>query len=787
MSSAAPAFTARSAWLHASVALLAVAVYANTVGNGFVFDDRLLIEHNPIVHGEGSLSDVWLAPYHLGTRLTATSLYRPVTLSSFALDYRFNGTAPSGFHVVNILLNAVVAVLVLRLGLRLGLPRAAAWAGALLFAVHPVHTEAVANLAGRAELLAALFFLVALLAYLPRPEPAVGRAGALLGVAALSYLLAMLSKENAATLLGVVVAWEMLLGRRDEERWRDLARRRRAAVVALLAAFAAYLVLRSLALEAPLSGPEVSRVDNPLVASPLSERWATAATVAARYLALLVYPATLSADRSFAQIVPVSPWSFGAIGSGALLAALLAGFVVAVRRARRAAFLGAFAVISFSLSANFLVVIGTIMAERLLYLPSVAFCLLMGWGFETLSRRPNRRFVWIVLAGVLVAGSVRTVLRNRDWVDDLTLFTRTAVTSPRSVKVLGNLGAELARHGRCDEARDVLQRALAIDSSYHGARVTLAQCLLAAGDVAGAEREVRIALGAHPDDPVARLQLGEVLASDGRLSEAEVELRAILRAEPGSAEARGRLGAVLMGQGRAAEAEAELVEAVRMAPGSVICLSELGLLYQRTGRLALAVDTLGRAVQAAPGEAAVRNNLGNALREAGRLEESVAELRVALELRPDFPSTHYNLGLTYERAGRGAEARQAFERAVEIAPHNGDAHRGLGRLALAAGDVDGALRHLDEAIRIDEADVEAHALRARANFRMARYPEARAGFLTVIELNPRSVEARNSLGIIAALEGDKEDARRWWEEALEIAPDAATIRDNLDKLNAAPP
>jgi Flp pilus assembly protein TadD len=143
--------------------------------------------------------------------------------------------------------------------------------------------------------------------------------------------------------------------------------------------------------------------------------------------------------------------------------------------------------------------------------------------------------------------------------------------------------------------------------------------------------------------------------------------------------------------------------------------------------------------------------------------------------------------LTYERAGRAAEARQAFERAVEIAPHNGDAHRGLGRLALAAGDVDGALRHLDEAIRIDEADVEAHALRARANFRMARYPEARAGFLTVIELNPRSVEARNSLGIIAALEGDKEDARRWWEEALEIAPDAATIRDNLDKLNAAPP
>jgi len=773
--------------MHLAVAVLGVAVYANTLGNGFVFDDRLLIENNPIVQGRGSVSDVLLAPYHLGTRLTGTALYRPVTLSTFAIDYRINGLDPFGFHVVNILLNALVGVLVLRLGLRLGLPTAAAFGGALLFAVHPVHTEAVANLAGRAELLAALFFLVALLAYLPSAGVEAGRGGRLAILAALSYLLAMLSKESAVTLLGVGLAWDVLLGRREGEPWRDVLGRRWAAILALVLGFIAYFVLRSFALEAPLQGPEVSRVDNPLVGIELPERWATAATVAARYLGLLVFPAELSADYSFAQILPVSPWSAGALGSAALLAALAAGLAAAVGRARRVAFLGAFAVISFSLSANFFVVIGTIMAERLLYLPSAAVCLLLGWGFETLSRRFGSRPAWIFLAVVLAAGSVRTVARNRDWVDNLTLFAKTAETSPRSVKVLGNLGAELARRGRHDEARKALERALAIEPSYHGARVTLAQCLLEGGDAGGAEHEVRTVLAAFPDDVVARFQLGEILARDGRPSEAEVELRAVLRAEPGSAEAHRRLGAVLLAQGRAAEAESELVEAVRIAPRSATCLSDLGLLYQRTDRLALAVDTLTRAAEAAPREVAVRNNLGNALREAGRFDESAAAFDAAIEIQPDFAPTFHNLGLTHERAGRAAEARRAFDRAVELDPRSGDARRGLGRVALASGDVEGSLRHLDEAIRIDGADVEAHALRARANFRVGRYAEAEAGFLTVLELHPRSVEARNNLGIIAALEGDTERARRWWEEALEIAPDAATIRENLDKLGESTP
>jgi tetratricopeptide (TPR) repeat protein len=751
--------------------------------NEFVFDDRLLIEKNGVVQGQGTWADLVLAPYHAGVDLSGTRLYRPLTLSSFAVDYRLHGPSPTGYHLVNILLHAAVSMLVMWFASRIGLPPIAAPVAALLFAVHPVHTEAVANLAGRAELLAALFFMAAFLAYLRATESGTRHASRFAVVAAVFYLLAMLSKESGVTLLGVVVAWEVVVRPGAHASWRRRLLDRSGVLLALAAAVAAYLVLRSVALDAPFGSPEVSSIDNPLVDASLTERWATAAMIAVRYLGLLVFPLKLSADYSFAQILPISPWSPPAVGSMALLGAMAALWVGSLRRARVVAFLGLFGVITFALSANIIVVIGTIMAERLLYLPSVAACALLGVGFASAAGRLGRPAMWCVLAAVLALGSARTVHRNRDWRDGLALFTAAAETSPASVKVHGNLGAELARRGRYAEARTAIERALARSPEYHGARITLAQSLLGLGEIAAAEREVRRVLQALPDDAVARFQLGEILVRRGRFAGAEEAFRIVLSLEPDSTEARGRLAMVLLARGLPDQAERELLEAVSAAPDSALLLSDLGVLYQRTDRPDEAVAVLERAVALAPSEVAVRNNLGNALREAGRLDESVKTLRAAIEMRPEFVSSHYNLGLTHERAGRTAEARREYTRSAELDPDHGDARRGLGRLALASGNPQSAIPHLDAAIRADTADVEAHALRARSSFRLGRHAEAESDFLRVLTLNPGSVEARNNLGILRALSGDPEGARRWWLEALEIVPENPTILDNLARLD----
>jgi Flp pilus assembly protein TadD len=759
------------------VGLVAVAVYANSVVNEFVFDDRLLIEKNPIVQGEGTAGELLLAPYHLGVELSTTALYRPLALASFALDYLWSGLDPFGYHIVNILLHAAVSVLVLRLGTRLGMSSFAAAAGAVLFAVHPVHTEVVANLAGRAELLAALFYLVAMVAY---SGPGSHRGRCI--IAGVGLLLALLSKESAATLLGVAVLWDLTLGRRGGESVGERLRDRRFELLALVVAVAAYLALRAIALGGALVAPVVPYVDNPLVDSPLSERWATAAVVTIRYLGLLVLPIRLSPDYSYAQILPVGLANPGALVALVVVAGVLGAVVWSFRRSPKVAFLGSFAVISFLPASNVLMPIGTIMGERLLYLPSVAFCLLLGHGVGILRERLGGRGAWTILIVVVALASARTVVRNRDWRNGLALFSSAAVTSPRSVKVQSNLGAELMRRGRHEEARTALGRALEIDPAYDPARLNLAQCLLDEGEIPAAEQEIRRLLDSRADHPVALFQLGEVLLRGERFDEAEAVFRQLLSVRPESAEVHGRLGVALELLGRRAEAEAAILEAVELEPRSATLRNDLGLLYSRQGRHAESIEQLRRAVELEPDAVPLRNNLGNVLREAGELDESLEALEKAAEIRPEFPATHYNLGLTLERLGREEEAGHSYRRASELRPGYGDALRGIGRIALRAGDADRALTYLDAAIASNDDDTEAHALRARALFRSGRHDEAEPDLHRVLQLNPGSVEARNNLGILHALRGDPDGARRWWEEALEIAPDSEQIRENLRKL-----
>lgn len=773
--------SAGPARVYLGVALVAVAVYANSIVNEFVFDDRLLIEKNRVIQGEGTAGELLLAPYHLGAELSTTALYRPLTLATFALDYRLGGLDPLGYHIVNILLHAAVSLLVLQLGLRIGISLHGAAVGAVLFAVHPVHTEAVANLAGRAELLAALFYLLALVGYIDSADAGRKHRGRII-VAGVGILLALFSKESAVTLVGVAIVWDALLGRRAGESPGAHWRRRWLVPWVLVAAVAVYFVLRGIALGGPFVGPEIPYVDNPLVDSPITERWATAAVVAVRYLGLLLLPIRLSPDYSFAQILPVGFSSPAALGSFAVGVVLLGAVAWSVRRSPRVAFLGAFAGIAFLPVSNFPFAIGTIMGERLLYLPSVAFCLLLGHGVGALRARLGTRSVWVAVVVLALLASARTVVRNRDWRDSLTLFSTAAVTSPKSVKVRSNLAAELMRRGRHDEAREELQRALAIDPEYHPARVNLAQCLLDEGDVAGAEREIRQVLESRPDDSLALFQLGEVLFRDGRFEEAESVFRGLLPVSPGSGKVHGRLGVVLESRGLWAEAESELIEAVELETSSATLRNDLGLFYSRRGRDDDAIEHLRRAVELAPDAVALRNNLGNALRNAGRLDESLEVLEEAARVGPDFPPSHYNLGLTLERIGRAGDADRHYRTALQLRPSYGDALRALGRVTLGAGDAEGSLAHLAAAIAADAADTEAHALRARALFRLERYDEAETDLERVLQLSPGSVEARNSLGIIHALRGDSEGARRWWEEALEIAPDAEQVRENLRKL-----
>ncbi len=507
----------RTGALAAIVAAAAIAVVANSLPNGFALDDSTVVEENPLVASHAFV-EILRTPYHYGPAQTIpTGLYRPFTTLTFALDHAVGGLRPLVYHADNVALHAAVSVLVLCTGLALGLVPGAALAGALLFAVHPVHSEAVANVSGRAELLAAALFLLALLAFARGRDPDGRLRGRALAAAAALSFLAMLAKEHAVTFVGVAAAWEVLVRRRGEP-LRSFLRNRRAELArtfsTLLVPVAAYLVARRAVLGDLLPSPaSVTPIENPAAGLALPERWATAIAAAGRYARLLVFPRMLSPDYGFAETAPVrsllDPWLLLGL---LVAAALLLGFVVAWRRSRPAAFLILLAVVPFSVVSNLPFTIGTILAERLLYLPSAGLCLLAGAAWPGLARRTGRPVATALAAAILLAAAARTAVANVAWHDDFALWSRAIHAAPRSVRVLGNLAIELASRGRLDEAKPLLLRAVALAPDFAPNRINLAGVLLKEGDLDAAEVEVRHVLDREPNHPIALLQLEAIRA-----------------------------------------------------------------------------------------------------------------------------------------------------------------------------------------------------------------------------------------------------------------------------------
>jgi tetratricopeptide (TPR) repeat protein len=444
----------------AALALLVALAYGNALDAGFVLDGRTIVLEDPRLRGASAEHlrlvlgrDYWWPSFVSG-------LYRPVTTLSYLANYTIlgNGSRPAGYHVINLALhwaNAVLVYLVAR-GL-LGDRAAGLWIAAL-FAAHPIATEAVTYVVGRADLLATFFVLGALLLHV-RASYASGwrRALALAGLA-LAAALGVLSKESAVALVPLLVWYDLTLGDRT-------ARRLPAVVTGWLVAAAPILAVWAVRARLYAGLPPVLApfVDNPLLRADFWTARATAVGVLAREFWLLVWPRWLSCDYSYDQI-PLVSWrldgtSDRAAIAGALL--LLAALTTVIRRRRSAlAFFVGFFFVTLLPTANLLRLIGSIMAERFLYLPSAAFaaCVVL-----TVRGGCRRRPVAAVLLGALVvACAVRTAARNRDWHDDLRLWSSAVAAAPGSFKTHQGVAYAHYLARRFDLAIPAAERALAI-------------------------------------------------------------------------------------------------------------------------------------------------------------------------------------------------------------------------------------------------------------------------------------------------------------------------------------
>ena len=507
----------------AAAAVLAATVFVSHLPllvAGYVQDDHVAVEGNPIV-AAGTASAIVGASYWDGARGGDRSLYRPVTVASFALEVAATGGAhPSVSHAINLILHAAVGLLLYSLAVACGIEPVAALLAGLLFAVCPSKSEAVGSVVGRSELLAALFTLASVRLALK----AGSRTAAWL--AAACVLLACASKETGLVALPLVVLVAF-----DGRKVLDAA----GLIAPSVLAATVFVVLRTRVLLAFFPAQVVPPVDNPLVLEHGLRYLATALGLIARYARIVLFPFGLANDYSGGSIpIEGSLVAFRPIVGVAILGA----FLWTAARGRVAALFVAITLLPYFLIGNLFVPVGAILAERFLYLPVAGLCLLAALAIGKMGK-PARV---LAIAVVAILG-VAMFARSLDWKDDATIFAATARNNPRSLRAALWLG-------KPDDAIASWPESAA---AWHDKGVALAK----AGDLRGAERALREAVRLEPTRAAPMLNLGLVLHRSGELDAAERALRKAVLLDPDNPRGFAELGHVSYEAGRfAAAAEA---------------------------------------------------------------------------------------------------------------------------------------------------------------------------------------------------------------------------------------
>jgi Flp pilus assembly protein TadD len=633
----------RHGWKIALLWALVFAAYSNSFDAGLVYDNESVILQDARVHEA--------TPHNVHRILTegywvnqpATDLYRPVTTLSYLLNYAIagDGANPAGYHRVNLVLHAANVSLVYALGILIfGEPASGmALALAAIWGLHPLLTESVTNIVGRADLLAAFGILTGLLCHVRATARAGWRKGGWLILLTLSQTIGLFSKENGVVLPALMLSYDLI--------WADRAgwRQRIPSYAVLALPFTAFFGLRSqlhMHLEVPFH-------QNPLVGAAFWTARMTAFKVMGRFLWLFIWPSRLSADYSY-NSVPLFQWSLTSwedFQAPIALAMCTSGIAFALHQRREnkpLCFFVFFFFIALAPTSNLFVLIGSTMSERFMYLPAIGLtgcavgpvCALARW----YSKPAFGKILWAAAGIFCLALGARTWARNFDWHDEATLWKSVTEVNPDDALAHVNLGnALLEIPGRIPDATFEYRRAVRIYPNYADAHNNLGAVLLQSGRTTEAIGEYRAAVRLDPNYPDAHSNLGGALAQiPGRLPDAAAELETAVSLDPENARRRAALGNVLLQMpGRMSESIAQLETAVKIDPELTDARYSLAVaLAQIPGRLPEAVVEFNTVLRTKPDDAGAHYQLGVALsRMPGKLPDAIQEIEAAARISPD--------------------------------------------------------------------------------------------------------------------------------------------------------
>ncbi|CAB4055299.1 TMTC [Lepeophtheirus salmonis] len=805
---------------------ISVLLYSYSFSCGFVFDDITAVKDNRDLRPHVPLvnllrNDFWGTPM---LKEQSHKSYRPLTVFTFRLNYALDGLRPSGYHLVNILLHGLVTVLFYHLLLVFLRSRVrnygmVSFLAALLFALHPVHVEAVTGVVGRAELLASLFYLGSLLAYSKASSPKKSGPSTnwtyLLGSLFLTSL-ATLSKEQGITATGVAITYELVVNQNlrlqtftniggkktfRNKSFKEGLRR----IGALTSGSITLLLIRMSIMGGNL--PVFTRLDNPAAGSDSPTRQLTFNYLSSFNFWLLLSGSDLCCDWTMSTVPLVNslldPRNTMTLGFFALLGKLLHKAFMSSDRSTRTLILLSLSLLvcPFLPASNLFFPVGFVVAERVLYLPSMGFCLLVAYGLSEITiHKPQLRS--LLISSLLLLSSlhiIKTSLRTLDWKDEYSLFTSgLKVARNGNAKLYNNVGHALEAHKKHEEALLYFRAAVSIQPDDIGAHINVGRSLNLLHRYQDAEEaylkaksllprsrpgEVyharvapnhlkvflnlatliakngsrleeadslyRQAISMRADYTEAYINRGDILIKLNRTKEAQEVYEAALSYENDNPDIYYNLGVVFLEQGETHRALSYLNKALEYDPNHFQALLNSAILIQESGssdQRQTAMDRLQRLVQRGDSNERVYFNLGMLSMDNQDLISAEKWFRKSIEIKSDFRSALFNLALLLSESGRPLEGAPFLHQLIR---HYPDHIKGL----LLLGDL--YVNHHGD-------------LRA-----------AEKCYRRILSLEPNNVQGLHNLCVVMVEAGDLSQAHSCLLEAYKLAPSEDYIRKHL--------
>ncbi len=769
-------------WQGGLIVLLVFLAYLPALHGGFVWDDDSWTTNlSPLFQNSSGLHSIWFQP-------TALQQYYPLSGTTFWLDYQLWEFWTTPYHVENVLLHALAALLFWRLLLRLQVP--GAWLASAIFALHPVMVESVAWITERKNVLSLAFYLGACLAYLRYaqgvtsgpPSSDSGAASGLYasrftghptlvtrhpslfyGLAFVLFLGALLAKTTTFSLPAAI----LLLGwwQRGHLRWR-------ADVLPALPFFA--LALGLCAVTAWLEKYHVGAQGSDF-ALTFPQRCLVAGQAFWFYLGKLLWPANLCFVYPRWQPNPASVWQWlypvtaistlftlwlarGRIGRGPVTALL---FYVGTL----------FPVLGFM---NAFGMYFSYVWDHWVYLSALGIialvAALVARAAEAL-RTPG--VVYGFAAIVLPVLAVLTWRQAGMYTDMETLWRTTLARNPDCWMVHYNLGDLLRKQGHIEEAMEHYHKAIEINPNYANAQYNLGIALAIKGQFDEAIEHYRQAIQINPNFSEALNNLGAALAAQGRFDQAIENYRKAIQSNPTNSEAQYNLGNALAAQGRFDEAIKNYRKAIQNNPNFSEAQYKLGNALAAQGRFNEAIENYYKAIQSNPNFPEARYNLGNALAAQGRFDEAIENYRQAIQSNPNFPEALNNLGNALTAKGRFDEAIENFRQAIQSNPNYCEALDNLGAALATKGRFDEAIENYRQAIQVNSNRPGTFFHLGMTLGQLGRTREAVAQYREALRLNPSLAGALNNLAWVLAASPD--DELRNGAEAVRLAERACEL------------